>query len=190
MSTDADVANAFGIGTEAEDQTPPVQDTEEVGEQENATPDQESEAPKPSDVDSLPEWAQNELKRARREAADARRKARDAEQSSMTDAEKTKAEIRAEVTREFASKMAMTELRSALGEMKSDHVDDVLEAVNVEHFVTEDGEVDRPAVKAFAARILGARRNTADIGHGQGTNGSPRKRTNAEQFADTINGLF
>lgn len=183
--TDSTVAEALGI-VEQEQEQGQEQAAQDADTPDNAGDGQDSSPQQPSDIDSLPEWAQAEIRRARREAAEARVKAREAQQAGMTDADR----IRAEVTAEFAGKLAASELRAALADLKPEHVDDIVEAVNLSKFVTDAHEVDRPAVKAFAARVMGTRKARVDVGHGEGTGAAARQRSAAEQFADTISGMF
>jgi hypothetical protein len=180
-NTDADVVAALGVGTvEDEDD----QATPEV----EVAPDDEGQEPEsvtPSNIEELPDWAQSEIRKARREAAEARIKARDA----LPDAERMRAEIRDEVQREYASKLAAAAIRTALSEIKPEYVEDIIDDLNLDRFVL-DGDVDKAAVKSFSARVLGVRRSRAEVGTGAGQNGTPRKRTTADQFADTISGMF
>ena len=181
-AADTAVADALGVGEPVED-TQPAQAVDEGTDQPAQNP--ETDESTPTEIDDLPEWAQSEIRKARREAAASRVKAREAEQDKMSEAER----IRAEIRQEYAEKLATSEVRAALSDLKSDHVDDIIDSLNLSKFVNDDGDVDRPAVKAFAARVLGGRRR-ADVGAGSGSNGTPRKRTTAEQFAEAINPMF
>lgn len=156
-------------------------------EEEQVDAGQDPEAP-PTDFDSLPEWAQKELRRARREAANARAKAKDAERNSLSDADRIKAEVREEVAREYAGKLAASELRAALGELKDDVVEDLIEDLNLANFITEDGDVDSAKVRTFANRVLGSRRSRVEPG--AGSNGSSAGRSPADEFARTVAPLF
>jgi hypothetical protein len=142
----------------------------------------------PTDFDSLPEWAKKELRRARNDAAKARTKARDAEKANLSDADKIRAEVREEVAREYAGKLAATELRGALSELKDDVVDDLIEDLNLTNFIDEDGEVDKVKVRTFANRILGSRRSRVEPG--AGSNGSSAGRNASDDFARVVAPLF
>lgn len=181
--SDAAVAKEFGVGDDTDGQEPQQEPQAEQGEA--------AEDPTPQGLDSLPEWAQSEIRRARREAAKARVDAKAARSTSLSEQEKAVEAARAEVVQTYGKRLVAAELRGALsGVFKTDEVDELIEDLNLAKFVDEDGEVDRDAVKALVRRFTGKRAARADVGHGSNGESPARRRSAADQFAETLSGML
>lgn len=184
-AADAAVADAFGVGDPEQEQ------------------DQQDEAQVADDVplEELPSKWQEEVRRLRREAAQNRVARRDAQKSTQQqgdgDNAPTAQAIRAAEERgrqaarlESGVRLAGAEVRASLASVLSEEqITDLVEDLNLSRFVTDDGDVDREAVKHFRDKtvsILG-RKTTPRPGHGQ-RQGTPASKSNADLFGDWLSG--
>lgn len=141
--------------------------------------DEAGEAKPPESVDQLPEWAQLELKRARREAAKYRNQAKKAP-AAESDA------LRAEIRREFMGDLAAARIEAALTGIVDDP-SQIVEDLNLDRYITDDGDLDLDAVSALKDKYARLVKRSA-VGHGRnGGNGAPKSA--ADQFADTLRSL-
>lgn len=70
--------------------------------------------------------------------------------------EEAKVTTRAEVRKEFGTKLAAAEFRAALGHVDDERRDQIIEGLSLERYLTDDGEVDTDKVKAYASTIAPA----------------------------------
>lgn len=190
--TDADVAAALGVGSPAEG--------EDEG-QEGA--EHEAQVAEDVPLEELPTKWQEEVRRLRREAAQnrvARREATRAtngQQQGDGDGTPSAQALRAAEERgrtaarmEHGIELAGAEVRAALAaNLTEEQIEDLVEDLNLTRFVTDDGGVDREAIKHFRDKttsILG-RKTTPRPGHGQ-RQGTPAAKSNADLFGDWLQG--
>jgi hypothetical protein len=187
--SDADVAAALGVGEQAE---------EEQGEQH----EEQAQEAEDTAFEDLPSSWQEEIRRLRRENASARVARRDTatkqQQSGEGDDKAPSAQaLRAAEERgrsaarlENGVRLAGAEMRAALAAtLTEEQIEDLVEDINLSRFVTDDGDVDRDAVKHFRDKtvsILG-KKTTPRPGHGQ-RQGTPSKKSNADLFGDWLTG--
>jgi hypothetical protein len=90
---------------------------------------------------------------------------------------------------ESGVRLAGAEVRAALAPaMTEEQIEDVIDDLNLSKFVTDDGDVDREAVKHLRDKfvsILGKKTPTRP-GHGQRA-GAPAQKSNADLFGDWLN---
>lgn len=179
-ATDAELNAALGLGGQSADDT----DTDTTG-------------PEPEDITTLPEWAQKEVNRLRRENAAARVKAREAKRAvekptdkpegEKVDVEKIRAEARAEARLENGTRLAAAEIRGQLASiLPDDHLDDLIDDLNLAKYVDDDGEVDTNAVKALRDKyktLLDRRRGPRPVTSPQGPS---TKKTPAEELSEAL----
>lgn len=182
--TDSAVAEEFGIDPDTDEGREPEQDTQ-------AEQDSVADEPTSNGLDSLPEWAQAEIRKARREAAKARVDAKAARSTALSEQERAIEAAKAEVAATYGKRLVAAELRGALtGVLKPEEVDDLIDDLNLSKFVDDEGEVDRDAVKALVRRLTGRRAARADVGHGANGDSPSRRKTPGEQFADALSGML
>jgi hypothetical protein len=188
--TDAEVAAALGVGQEANDE----QGTDQ-------TEDQQAQVAEDVPLEDLPEQWQEEVRRLRRENAQQRVARRDAARAPKDEGGDDKAPsaqaLRAAEERgrqaarlETGVRLAGAEVRAALaGNLSEQQIEDVVDDLNLSRFVTDDGDVDREAVKHLRDKfvsILG-KKPTPRPGHAN-RNGAPAQKSNADLFGDWLNG--
>jgi hypothetical protein len=187
---DSAVVEAFGVGT------PPVEDGAEVVEQDQA------QVAEDVPLEELPAAWQEEVRRLRRENATQRVARRDAqrgtrEQGDGEDKAPSAQAIRAAEERgrkaaqlENGVRLAGAEIRASLvGAMTEDQATDIIDDLDLSRYVTDEGDVDREAVKHLRDKfvsILG-KKTTPRPGHGQ-RQGAPSQKSNADLFGDWLNG--
>lgn len=95
-----------------------------------------------------------------------------------------KAETAAEVTERLGGRLVVAEIRGAVaGRLTAEAVDALTERLDLSTFLSDDGEVDADAVKAFTAQIapdVTAPPTFPDLGQG------PRPSSNGNAFADPL----
>jgi hypothetical protein len=174
MGTDAQMAEAFQVGQQTDNQNPnDDQDPDDNGQQPET--DQEKVA---QSVEELPEWAQLELKRARREAAKYRNQAKKAPEAG-TD------KIRAEIRREFMGDLAAAKIEAALTGIVDDPTQ-IVDDLNLDRYITDEGEIDTDAVSSLKDRYARLVKRPA-VGHGR--NGAQPKGSVQDQLTDTFRSL-
>lgn len=188
---DAAVADAFGVGSPAEDE----------GDEQGT--EQEAQVAEDVPLEELPSKWQEEVRRLRREAAQnrvARREATRAtsqQQGDGDDKAPTAQALRAAEERgrqaarlENGIELAGAQVRAALAAtLTEEQIEDLVEDLNLSRFVTDDGSVDREAIKHFRDKtvsILG-KKTAPRPGHGQ-RQGTPSTKSNADLFGDWLNG--
>jgi hypothetical protein len=187
---DSAVAEAFGVGSPPEDAN-----GGEGAEQE------EAQVAEDVPLEELPAAWQEEVRRLRRENASQRVARRDAQRSTREqgdgdDKSPSAQAIRAAEERgrqaarlESGVRLAGAEVRAALAAtLTEEQIEDLVEDLNLSRFVTDDGDVDREAVKHFRDRtvsILG-KKTSPRPGHGQ-RQGAPTQKSNADLFGDWLN---
>ena len=160
---------------------------EETTPQEGTTDTPEASEPKPAaNLDTLPEWAREALTKANREAAKYRTDANALKgtakeletlrQSAMSDQEKAvsqaKDEGRAQALAEVGTARAEDAIRFSVGErLPEDELDSILDVLNLAHFLTDDGGVDREKVTKYVERIAPTPDTTTVPDLGQGPRG-------------------
>lgn len=191
-ASDAEVAEAFGIGDEQQQ------------EQQEQTTGEEPEGQEPVSFDDLPQETQEEIRRLRRENANLRVKSREAarkappgengEQPAASKQALKAAEDRGRdsARMEFGVRLAGAEVKAALaGVLTEAQITEVVEDINLARFVDDDGEVDSEAIGTLRDKYqaLVGKRSTPKVSHGR--QGPPaQSKTAADQFADTLNTLF
>lgn len=106
--------------------------------------------------------------------------------AQLTDAEKAveeaKKTVRAEVQREYGTKLVAAEFRAALGHVDGERRDQIIEGLTLEKYLTSDGDVDTDKVKSFAAAI-------APADKGEGNNGRDRDYGGGRRDTKTKSGV-
>jgi hypothetical protein len=187
---DSAVAEAFGVGT------PPVEEGAEGVEQDQA------QVAEDVPLEELPAAWQEEVRRLRRENATQRVARRDAQRSTREqgdgeDKAPSAQALRAAEDRgrkaallESGVRLAGAEIRASLvGAMTEDQATDIIDDLDLSRYVTDEGDVDREAVKHLRDKfvsILG-KKTTPRPGHGQ-RQGAPSQKSNADLFGDWLNG--
>src|SRR4051812_17116110 len=153
--TDADVATALGVGPQVDVEP----GTEEAD-------DQQAQVAEDVPLEDLPSHWQEEVRRLRRENAQQRVARRDAKQTQQTDAGDDKSPsaqaLRAAEERgrqaarmESGVRLAGAEVRAALApNLTEEQIEDVIDDLNLSKFVTDDGDVDREAVKHLRDKFV------------------------------------
>jgi hypothetical protein len=198
-ATDAAVAAAFGVGT-----TTLPEPADLAGQAGEIDPhDQQAQVAEDTAFEDLPSSWQDEIRRLRRENAANRVARRDQSRQQQpgggdsTDADNAPSAqaIRAAEQRGREAARLETGVRLAAAEVKAslaaalteEQIEDLVEDLNLSRFVTDDGDVDREAVKHFRDKtvsILG-RKPTARPGHGQRQT-APTTKSNAELFGEWL----
>lgn len=158
----------------------PVEGQEPV-ETDVADETQDGQEPTETAFEELPESWQTEIRRLRRENASKRVSARDAARKQTKDApasdEPSAQALKAAEERgrksaalENGIRLARAEVRASLaGTLAPDHIDEIVEDLNLSRFVDDDGEVDTEAVAVLRDKytsILG-RKAPAKVSHGK-----------------------
>jgi hypothetical protein len=196
--TDAEVASALGVGEPAPDAA------DQADEHDQQDPDHQAQEAEPA-FEDLPSHWQDEIKRLRRENAaqrvarrdTARQQQQTGEGDGSTDKAPSAQALRAAEERgrsaarlETGVRLAGAEVRAALAAtLPEDQIEELVEHLALSHFVTDDGDVDRDAVKHFrdtTVSILG-RKPAVRPGHGQRQTATTKK-SNADLFGDWLNG--
>lgn len=182
---DAEVAAALGVGNPDVEEQDTEQDTE----------DQESTE---VEFEDLPKTWQDEIRKLRRENAANRVKAKQVKaavneaDSKSTDVEAAREAGREEARAEHGIELATEAVRAALtGVIPEDDLDEFVDELNIARFVTDEHKPDRDAIASLKARqtkLTGVRK-TSKVNHGR-QGGGATKKSNADQFADVLQGLL
>lgn len=152
------------------------------------TPEADTAPDLTSEVEKYKALARKHEDRAKANAA-AVRELESLKQQTMSDTEKAiqvaRAEARAEVVREYATKVVDAEVRAATAGRNID-VDALLDGLDRSRFVTEDGEPDRDAITAWVDRIAPKPTDPVAPDLGQGTRGQAAMALNGDPLLKSV----